>query len=225
MKKYTLIIAAVCFTLSLHAQAASSDSIPFIPKKKSASDEKLIIDINLDNWLNIPDSIKTKTFRSRGMNLYFMKDMPFGASPFSFGIGLGISSHNVHSNAAVTYSGDTTFLSPVSSSISYDLNKLSINYLDIPLELRFRTKGNTKFKWALGFKAGYLINSHTKYRDKEGKIKVYDIDNLMKYRYGVSTRIGIGQINLTGFYSLSPLFTGGMGPDVIPYSFGISLTY
>ena len=54
------------------------------------------------------------------------------------------------------------------------------DYVDVPLEIRFKTKAdaqNQSFKFAVGFKGGYLVNSHTKYKDSGGKIKIYDIKN------------------------------------------------
>jgi len=69
----------------------------------------------------------------------------------------------------------------------------------------------------LGIKGGYLVNSHTKFKDSTGKVKVYDIKT-NPYRYGAHVRIGYSWFALTGYYSVSTLFVKDKGPDVIPFS-------
>ncbi len=226
MKKYGLFMVLNCCALLSFAQEQPADAAG---KKLVPKDVHIIIDVMSDNWLNSPDSIKNKVLKSRGVNVYAMYDIPVGSSGFSFAAGAGINSYNVSNNAAVSYISDsmnkvTTAFGPLSGS--YKNNKLSVSYLDIPIELRYKTPADRSggcFKFALEGKAGYLFNSHTKYVTTASRTKTYDIINLTQYRYGVGLRIGYEWFALTGFYSLSPLFEKDKGPGVIPFSVGISI--
>jgi hypothetical protein len=205
--------------------AQENNTIPEeVPVKKiSEPKDRIIFDINYDGWLNTPAGIKQKP-QSPGVNFYCMYDYPFGYGPFSVAFGLGLSSHNVHSNASFSYSIDGKYTSLLPFTIPYKLNKLSCNYLEIPLELRLRTHGKNSFKMAVGAKIGYAYNIHTKIIDADGKRKNYNIKNIDPLRYGVLFRIGYNKFNLQGFYSLTALFKKGKGePDMIPYSVGIGI--
>ncbi|HRY98895.1 MAG TPA: outer membrane beta-barrel protein, partial [Bacteroidales bacterium] len=117
---------------------------------------------------------------------------------------------------------------PNGEGISYKRNKLTLAYLDFPLEFRMKTRSGVLA--SLGFKAGFLINSHTKYRgddfgdaSQEIRLKIADIANVETYRYGVQARVGYKNVSLYGFYSLSRVFKEGEGPALYPVSVGVSL--
>jgi len=190
-------------------------------------EDRLILNLNWDNWLNTSTGVDVKDFRSRGFSFLLMNEKIYGQGNFAFGLGIGFSSQNVHSNSFPTYNADgsKTYLSPIPDSIDYDLNKLSCNYIDAALELRFRTNENQahkRFKITVGMKGGVLVQSHTKYEDGDEKVKTYDIKNLNTFQYGVTARIGYGKWGISGYYSLINLFKDGKGPDVVPVSVGIS---
>ncbi len=204
--------------------AQIKDSIVEIqPKKIANPKDHIVIDFSFDSYRNFPDGISQKPY-SLGCNVYLMWDYPFGYGPFSIAIGAGFSSHNVHTNGKIVYSIDGKQTSFVPLTTKYKTNKFSCNYIDIPLELRIRTRGEKSFKLAIGGKVGYAYNVHTKFEDADGKIKVYKIKNVEPFRYGVTFRIGYNRLNFQGFYALSELFKKGKGePNMIPFSAGIGL--
>ncbi len=124
-----------------------------------------------------------------------------------------------------------TSMTAIPDSIDYKKNKLSLNYLEIPFELRFRSKPDKSFRRlsiAAGFKAGYLIQSHTKYKGddangNETKFKTFNIANLNKLRYGPTFRMGYGKVSLFGYLSISELFQEDKGPIAYPFSAGIMI--
>lgn len=227
MKKIcSILLAALAITSYTFAQDTPPESEP---EKKSPAKDRLLIGMSLDNWLNAPANIKTKVF-SPGFNAAAMYDMPFGKSTFSFAAGVGFSSFNAHSNARLFYVLDTTGtvvetnLLQIPDSVEYKKNKLSLNFVEIPVELRFRSKPDKSFRRfsvAAGFKIGVLVQSHTKYRDDGIKLKTYFIPNLENFRYGPTFRIGYGKISLFGFYSLTNIFKDGKGTELTPFSAGI----
>ena len=192
-------------------------------------DDRLIIDITLDNFAQRPANMEVNTIKSRGVNVKLMKDKLIKNSRFSIGYGLAFGSQNFDTDRFILVDdtiGHTHFVA-IDPNVDVKRNKLSVNYLDLPLELRFRSKPlkkDNQLKLAIGFKIGVLLQSHVKYEDDDGKVKFYNIDNLNKYRYGVDARLGYGIWGLNAYYSLLPLFDEDKAPTLIPLSFGLSIT-
>lgn len=256
MKKLIYLATLLCCTMlqtAVVAQEAIDKSEPKTGKKptdatKKAGRDRLVIDLFHDNWLTKPDTVTTKWY-GRGIGVYSMLlDKNLIKKNVSFAVGVGLSSHNVYNNVFVEYYDiDSTLLTPVYAnvtnattgvvekvSVDYKKNKINTTYVDVPVELRFRTNPNAKgrsFKLGLGARVGYLISAHTKYKgndltglQREVKIKevITKNNNLNRFRYGLNARIGYGNINIFGFYSLSTLFEKNQGPEVVPFSVGIS---
>lgn len=220
-------ILIVFFVLIFGYQGFSQQVDESTRRKASA-----IFTVINDFYVNMPDSVDDKFF-NLGINFSGLYDYRFGKSNFSFAFGIGIGSHNLKTDALVVE--DTTNVSnfyPINSlypGTSYKKNKISYTYFDIPVEFRMRTKSDIRA--SLGFKIGFLIDSHTKYRGDDYlfnsgdqlHFKVKDVPNIESFRYGITGRFGWKFINLTGFYSLTNLFTKNKGPDTYPISVGISL--
>lgn len=192
----------------------------------------VIFDIINDFYVNVPDSIEGKQFNP-GVNFSGLYDYRIKSSNFSFAFGIGLGSHNYYSDAFVVEdSNNVSGLQQINSlypGTNYKRNKINLTYVDIPLEFRFRTK--SEFRASLGFKFGFLIDSHSKYRGddylsgstNELHVKFKNIPNIETFRYGVTTRIGWKFVNITAYYSLTGLFKNNKGPDMYPISVGISL--
>jgi hypothetical protein len=209
--------------LAVSSRIAAQDTPP---KKNRDPMDKFIVDINYTSWQKEPAGIKIKPY-SNGIDITSYFDLPIGASPFAFAWGIGFSSNNVHSNGAIVYTLDnagnkfTTF-QPISTD--YKLNKLSLNYITVPLEFRIRSGKKPTFRLFIGGRAGYMISSYTKYVDDETKMKVYRIKNIDPLLYGATARIGIGRIQFTGFYGLSEIFKKDKGvPGLAPWSVGVNI--
>ncbi len=223
MKRTFLIIAVLLFSLQGFSQSPTEST-----RKKFST----IIDVFNDFNVNIPDSLSTRFFNP-GVNFSGLYDHRFGQSDFSFAFGIGIGTHNFHNNSFVTVdsAGVSSFqrIKTLHPGTDYDKNKISYTYFDIPLEFRLRTKDNIRA--ALGFKFGFLIDSHTKYKGDDYQfgtndylfVKFKDVPNIQDVRYGVTARVGWKFINLTAFYSLTNVFENERGPEMYPISVGISL--
>jgi len=202
---------------------------PEVRRELDRWEDKIVISITNDMWLNLPDDVSLRPF-SPGFKAHFFSDYAIKDGIVSFAWGLGVSSDNVHSNAVFvqeSFEDGTTgdqILVPFPEDYEYQKNKHVATYLELPIELRVITKGRSPFKFAAGFRLGYLFADHNKIIDTEGKRKFYDFENVTKFRYGLSARVGFGKIQLTGFYSLVPFIEEGKGSEVIPISVGLSFT-
>jgi len=238
MKNLFLALIAFLITSLSYAQTEPDTTITdFTKPDKLKKEDLIIIEAYTDIWQNTPAVLKTKTL-NRGYNFYFLNDNPLGKSNFSIAYGIGVSAQNMYSNCmpfevldtAGAATGKTEFIM-IPDNIKYSKNKLTLFYADIPVEFRFRTmNAKDNFKIAIGFKAGYLVQSHTKYKGDRLdniagtiKYKVFDIPNIEKLRYGVTARIGFGRYNISGYYSLTTLFGSGVGPEMFPISVGIAV--
>ena len=223
-----LLMMVVAGTALAQEEATTED------KKESklpAKRDLLMIEVTWERLLDTPDGVNQKVW-SRGVNLGLFYDFAIGESGLSFAAGAGFSSQNYFTNSQVVRSTDSTTgrttsaLVPFDDSFQYDRNKLSTNFVEVPVEFRFRTKKTEKrdqIKFAVGGKVGYLVNVHSKTVTSEGKFKSFIFPDIRELRYGVSARAGYGRVSLSGFYSLTPLFEDNRGEEYIPISIGISI--
>jgi len=220
MRKLLAIVAALFITASLQAQTGS-----FTERFNTG------VDIFNDFVQDSPEGIDFRDINP-GFNIYGLYSYQIPKSNFSLAIGLGLGMHNLHSNGLLRDTSNVSYFEPFPDKINgadadYKTNKLQLTYLDIPAEIRFKSKSGIRV--ALGIKAGYLISAHTKFRgdNPEGgrviKIKESRLPNLEKWRFGPTFQVGYKWVNFTGFYSLSKIFTEGAGPYIYPISVGISL--
>ena len=246
MKKIILSIAIMMLFINSYAQkeATLKDDTLRFPKDKNKGKDIIIFDLYSDIWIlkDKPDIISVRTI-NQGINFYLMINRPISTSNFSIAYGLGISSHNFYSDGMPVLekingvpTGKTIFEtlgSHYQTTVNYKTNKLNLTYLDLPIELKFKTRDahNRQLKFSLGFKIGYELSDHTKYVGDdvlEGTtdqitIKKGNIKNINNWNYGVTARVGKGVLNLMAYYSLSKIFNTD-GPQMYPISVGISIT-
>lgn len=223
MKKYIILLLIVFIGFQGYSQNVDEST-----RRKASA----IFTVINDFYVNVPDSVDNKFF-NLGVDFQGLYDYRIGKSDFSFAFGFGIGSHNFYSDAFVVEdSNNVSGLHPISSlypGTSYKKNKISYTYFDIPLEFRLRTKSDIRA--SVGFKLGFLIDTHTKYKGDDYLygtndqlfVKFKDVPNIESFRYGITARFGWKFVNLTGFYSLTNLFTKNKGPATYPISVGISL--
>ena len=196
--------------------------------------DRIIVDINWNHWTSSPNGVNQGVY-SFGVSSYWFKDVPLGKrSNFAIAFGLGFDSQNFHHDGQFIFNQDINgdiFTDLITLPENYILykNKIALNYVDAPFEFRFRTMNKTledrmkfNFRLYLGFKAGVLVNDHLKIKDTETKIKVFNVPNVLPYRYGPTVRIGFNKIAFNAFYSLTNIFEKDKGVLLTPFSIGFS---
>ncbi len=203
-----------------HAQVVNAST-----KKRISIGVGLFTDI----WMNTPAGMKTRTI-NQGVNVFGTYNMPMGKSNFSFAIGVGISIHNLYWNYYFKdRGGDTVQFSKVPSDVSYKRSKITMPYLEIPIEFRYKSK--SKVAMGIGFKVGYMVYGHSKWVGSDYiwkttntlKASFKDIKDIEKFAYGPTLRVGYKWIHLNAYYSLANIFTKGTGIDMYPISVGFLL--
>ena len=178
-----------------------------------------------DFWMNWPAKMNVRAI-NQGGGAFVTYNIPFGTSPVSFAIGAGIGVHNLYSNTTINdIKADTTVFTRIPDTIDYKKSKLGLTYLDFPMELRFVAKNKVRF--SVGVKLGYLLDAKTKYKgdNLEGDqitVKYRKVDNIDKFRFGPTIRIGYSWFQVYGYFSVTKIFDKGFGPDLYPISVGIT---
>ncbi len=242
MIKYFLTIAVLFLFLNTSVKA-------FEPPRMHPTD-RFIVTLFTDIWQDVPENMDLKTIQ-RGISINAMQDMPLGRSNFSVAAGLGFTSHNMYSDHRYLFNAleDKHDFYPI--SLDYDKNKISLNYIDIPVQFRFRSRETDRpFRLYAGMKAGYLVNAHTKYEgeayfvDPAGiqfpdlpdffddvedllkrttKVKEHKLENITSYRIGLTAMVGYGRVNFHFYYPLTQIFEDNSAEDMRPISLGINL--
>ena len=147
------------------------------------------------------------------------------------GMGLDISNYRF-SEKNYKLLPDSSFISAVrDTAFSYKKNKLVTTYLTIPLLLQFDTdplgKHNRTIHLSAGLVGSMRIGSHTKQVYEKGNTfsrpKTRDDFNLNPFGCSAMLRAGYGNIDIYASYSLTTLFRNNQGPQLYPFTIGITL--
>jgi hypothetical protein len=201
--------------------------------------DRFTLDLFGSNWIYNKNGagfngMQTKAW-SRGISVYFSWDFRIKKSRVSFAPGIGYSCSNIYSRHGLwedstgTSFRPLTDINPAIALGDYKVNKLTLQYIDIPLELRIRTnpdKFNNCWKFVVGFKAGIRIDAHTKTTTKIGSVTKVNVErrfpdfNLL--RMGPTIRIGYSVVNVFAYYGVLDVFKKGKGPKANEFTVGIS---
>jgi hypothetical protein len=204
------------------------------------SKDHLLIQLGIDNWANAPDSLNIRGV-SRSFNMYLMFDFPFKTNPhLSIAVGAGIGTSNIYFKD--TYidiagrNGNTLSFSDVSDTLRFKKYKLMTTYLEAPVEFRYTknpAKPKSSLKLALGAKIGTMLGATTKGKNllnSSGQNINSYIQKEKSKRYFNTTRlaligrVGLGNVFIFGTYQVNAFIKDGLGPDVRPYSIGLTLS-
>ena len=222
MRKFAafIILTGISFT------AFSQTEVPKRPTARPDIPGTFVLELGFNRDLSAPADFSLGFFGSRSANLYYQYEFRILKSKFSFvpGIGLSLERYKFKNDYLIDYASNSTsdgilMISPNDSSIpGIKKSQLITNYIDVPLELRFSTNPEDparSFKISVGGRVGYLYDSFSKIKYKEDgeakKIKNKEDFNLTKFRYGLTARIGVGNLSIFGYYNLTPLFEEDKG--------------
>ncbi|WP_200974184.1 porin family protein [Echinicola sp. 20G] len=242
MKRLIIILLVFVLPISLFAQESKTTN-PIQGRPDIKGD--LFLDLGFNILNNRPEDLSTKFFASKTANIYFQRPINLGEKSgwtLNPGIGLGLDKLAFKDNMTLindpdkgTNSSQLVDIDDVyGEGISVDKNTMALNYVDIPVEIRYhfnKSDYNEGFRIALGGKVGMLYEAHTKIKltDSDGvnrKIKDSQEFGLNKFRYGVYTRVGLSGFNLWAYYGLNDVFKSGQGPyetESTQFNFGMSV--
>lgn len=149
---------------------------------------------------------------------------------FVTGLGLQWNSYAFDNNISLVKNDAGIIVGEVEDVYNFEKNKLNTLFLDVPLIFEFQVpvgQKDKRFHFAAGIVGSVKLSAKTKqvyernnqvYRDK-----VKGDYQLSPLRYGATVRFGYQSLKLYANYSLVPLFESGKGPELYPFTVGLSL--
>jgi len=192
--------------------------------------------VNKDFEMNLdPENafMDLNTGRSWNFNLNILEyGLGLGTDKVGLVTGLGFEWNNYHfDNGNVIYKNEDgvigEYLVPVDGA-SVRKAKLQTTYLTAPLLLEFQIPaGKKRVHISGGVIGGIKLGSKTKmvYTDagNKQKDKVRDDFNINSLRYGFTARVGYRALKIYANYYPVALFEKGKGPELYPFSVGLTL--
>jgi hypothetical protein len=180
------------------------------------------------------DYLELNSGKSVNVNLnFFAYDFKLYKRFVMFTTGIGLSLNNYRFDSDLTLSNNRPLSAAADvvngDTLSYEKNKLAVNYVTVPLLLQFNTNEINKksFHLAAGVLLNYKYNSHLKlvYNDEKGereKTKRRGEYNIQPFRADLTLRAGYKNWTVYASYGLNSLFRDGRGPEIHPVQFGIN---
>ena len=173
--------------------------------------------------------------KSMSVGLNFLQySIPFQRNRNTIGAVLGASwtfyNYRTDSKYVIELDDDGNTIGIPEEARTITKNKLTTSYITIPLLFEFQIPVNkdiNRFFISFGPYAGFLVKAHTKvvYEDNGSRSKEkYKGDlNVNPFKYGTMIRFGYRWIKFYAVYDLSTLYMKGKGPELYPYSIGLTL--
>ena len=189
--------------------------------------------------LNSSD-LRLRTGKSSNVNIwFFMQRLNLVKHYVNLKYGIGLETNNYRFSSPISFkeSGANPYDPPSSSftiahpfifrdSISFKKDKLSTDYVTVPIMLNFRSNPDNSDKSisaSAGVSIGYLYNSRNKQISSErGKHKNHGDYNLKSWKFSYLGELGLGKVRLYGSYSPNSIFDGIF--NIMPYTIGVRLS-
>ena len=200
-------------------------------------------DIGLNGFLNNNNSFSLNT-ADQFLNLNQAKSWTFSLNFAEFNIGIikkhiglvtgaGLQFNNYRFDKNISLIGDSAKLTSYTDTVlKFQKNKMVVTYLTIPLLLEFQLHVNGHkdiVHLSGGIIGGLRIGTHKKqvfdingYENKEKQRADF---HLSPITYALTGRLGYNGVSVFVNYSLSSLLKSNEGPEVYPWSAGLSFSF
>jgi len=235
MRKILALLAfLIVNTTALMAQDVAGNSTNSVPAIVKPSRDFLMLQANYNNWIQKPDSVKTKGF-GYSFKGYLCYDFPIKKTHLSFAAGIGIDVNVVYFSGQVMANKDTGVIGDqvrfIPDTVGFKRYKFVTTYLQAPFELRYfanKLNRNKGFKAAIGVEVGTLLGAHTKGLTSVDGTNIKIKENTKRYvspwNFAATARVGYGNFSLCASYNLTNVFKQTDGPPITPFSVGLCLT-
>lgn len=200
------------------------------------------VDIGFNNFFSEPFNSELPE-EARFMDLNSGKSVALGLNILQYNIGLQRNKHNIGiiTGLGVTFNNyrldsPNILTKNEAENTSYIVtdriikkNKLVTTFLTVPLLVEFQIPTYSEHPVFIngGLYGGFKLGSHTKvfYGDNKGQEKEKSRSdlNINSFKYGATIRAGYRFVKLYASGDLSRLFQAGLGPELYPWTVGVTL--
>ena len=162
-------------------------------------EDQIYASLSYQRLLNLPDEINQTGF-SYSFSIGIIKDIPLNQTRnrgLALGLGYNLNTHYFKVD-----------LNLDEEDILNQSNKVSLNMVELPIEIRFRNSTPEKYNfWRIypGFKFAYAFYTSSNIKQSED-LDVFDVIEINNLQYGVTLSAGYNKWNLYGYYGISELF-------------------
>ncbi|WMJ75412.1 outer membrane beta-barrel protein [Cytophagaceae bacterium ABcell3] len=239
-KSLAFLLISFFYTFQLFADISSRKDTADQPlnldllEPRHSAWKGLMIDKGFAYLQGAPSVLQTRWYRPANLNIYYYHRIELGSEKLTLnpGIGLAFDNYFFEDNVRLETLGDEVVAYEEDiEGITYRRSKLNANYIDIPVEIRFKssTINRKAFKLGLGVKAGVMFDAKTKFvystEDRRIREQQKHHHHVNRFRFGLTGRIGYGKLLFYGYYGLNNLFRDGTAPEMRPVMFGLSLSF
>lgn len=174
-------------------------------------EDQFYIGVTYNTLQSRPSGVNQNKF-TPSFSLGFLRDMPLNKNRnLAIAAGIGYSINNYNENILITdaVSGSSSSKDYALLTTSFDKNKLTLHYIDLPIEFRWRTSTpESHIFWRIytGFKISYLVYNRSKYTYNDEKIITIKNKDLNNFESGVYIAAGRNTWNFYLYYGLNPIF-------------------
>ncbi|MAY83235.1 MAG: hypothetical protein CMP59_03800 [Flavobacteriales bacterium] len=220
---------------------ATDDTIKIESKPSQRYNHYAGIDLGVNGLLNSKNSVNLGEdekfmdqhyWGSWSVSLNFIDSyIPIAKEKFGITIGMGFEFNKFSLSRDFTVANfqDSTIGIPDSNGFEKNLFKMEMINLPIMFETNIGKDAAHSFHLAVGGMVSYTLGSKTKQvfelDGEEIKTKVREDFNTNPFRFSLMGRIGYGNFTLFATYSLTPLFEEDRGPELYPFTVGVSLVH
>lgn len=204
-----LLSAFVLFSISTVFSQEIKPVSPIIEVDSLYREDQFYLGLTYNTLVNRPTGIAQKKFSS-GVSFGFLRDMPINKRrTVAIATGLGFSFNKSNQNLLIKESNNIRTYSVMDSDLDYSKNKLTQYYVDVPLELRWRTSTPESHKfWRIysGIKMSYLILDKYTHLDTKSNYTITNNDDLNRLQFGTYIAFGYNTWNFSAYYGFTPFF-------------------
>jgi hypothetical protein len=201
------------------------------------------IDLGMNGLLNAKNSVDFAEdakfmnqiyWGSWSVSLNFIDSyIPIAKEKFGITIGMGVefNKYRLVRDIGIVNIQDSTFGVPMGDSINLSKNLFKTEMINLPImfETNLGKDAEHSFHLALGGMVSYRLGAKTKQVfEQDGEdftTKVKNDFSTNPFRFSLMGRIGYGNFTIFATYSLTPLFEKDRGPELYPFTVGVSLAH
>ncbi len=209
--KFHFSIILLSVTSILFSQEKNTD-YPFVKSDSLFREDQFYFGITYNRLFNKPKDFAQNGL-STGMNIGFLRDMPFNKKrTLAIAVGIGFTYNKYHQNLLINNQNGVAAYEIITDQ-TYDRNKFEQVLVDIPFEFRWRNatpESHQFFRVHAGFRLSYLIFNKSKFVGDNKTETLTNSPDFNKIQYGPSFSIGYNTWNFHAFYGMNPIFKNAM---------------